>query len=234
MLAGVGASWYQWIEQGRAKNVSREVLESISHALQLDAVQHRYLLRLAGLSETPSELPHYDMNLLNQVVNGYQPNAAYIVDRYWNVLCANSAALSLFGPELASGNYLRLLFTNPRVQSRFVDWRREAGHAVSRFQAHAAGYLHDPDIRELTRELREASPEFTGMWDSRDVADRTCAALDMRAGESGHRRYYQTTLDFTFVGGFGLVLLTPSTDPTDDRTTPATSLAFDANWIPMP
>ena len=35
-LAGVGITWYTWLEQGRDINVSEQVLEAISRVLMLD------------------------------------------------------------------------------------------------------------------------------------------------------------------------------------------------------
>ena len=53
LLAGVGVSWYTWIEQGRAANVSGEVLDAIARALRLDQTQRLYLRRLAGVGADP-------------------------------------------------------------------------------------------------------------------------------------------------------------------------------------
>jgi transcriptional regulator with XRE-family HTH domain len=208
MLAGVGASWYQWIEQGRAKNVSREILESISRTLQLDRVQHRYMLNLAGLSEADSSLPSYDHPLMERVAAGFMPDPAYVVDRCWNVVCANDAAVELFGPQFQDGNYLRLLFTERSVQERFGDWRSEAANTLARFQAHAAGFIEAPDVRELIRDLRECD-DFAEMWDTQNVS-LSCNTVAMRPGGTGVDVFAQVTLQFSCAGGFSLVLLTPS------------------------
>src|SRR5437879_5361529 len=46
-LAGVGATWYTWLEQGRAISVSGQVLESLARTLQLDADERAHLFILA-------------------------------------------------------------------------------------------------------------------------------------------------------------------------------------------
>src|SRR5262249_51877974 len=46
-LAGVGTTWYTWLEQGRAIRVSEHVLESLARALQLDADERTHLFILA-------------------------------------------------------------------------------------------------------------------------------------------------------------------------------------------
>src|SRR4029079_11498430 len=49
-LAGVGVTWYTWLEQGRDINPSAQVLDAISRTLQFDPHEHSHLFTLAGLS----------------------------------------------------------------------------------------------------------------------------------------------------------------------------------------
>ena len=46
-LAGVGVTWYTWLEQGRDIGVSAAFLDSVSRALKLDATERRRLFLLA-------------------------------------------------------------------------------------------------------------------------------------------------------------------------------------------
>ena len=46
-LAGVGLSWYTWLEQGRDINASPSVLDAIAHALRLSAAERDTLYALA-------------------------------------------------------------------------------------------------------------------------------------------------------------------------------------------
>src|SRR6266567_6539337 len=47
LLAGVGITWYTWLEQGRPINASWQVLDAIAHTLRMDATQRWHLYRLA-------------------------------------------------------------------------------------------------------------------------------------------------------------------------------------------
>ncbi|MFD0572348.1 helix-turn-helix domain-containing protein [Kitasatospora gansuensis] len=49
-LAGVGVTWYTWLEQGRPINASEQVLEAVARTLRLDGTERDHLFRLAGLS----------------------------------------------------------------------------------------------------------------------------------------------------------------------------------------
>jgi hypothetical protein len=46
-LAGVGVTWYTWLEQGRPINVSAHVLHAVARTLRLDAAERDHLFRLA-------------------------------------------------------------------------------------------------------------------------------------------------------------------------------------------
>src|SRR5437899_3791124 len=47
LLAGVGISWYTWLEQGRPINASAQVLDAVARTLQLDGAERWHLYRLA-------------------------------------------------------------------------------------------------------------------------------------------------------------------------------------------
>jgi transcriptional regulator with XRE-family HTH domain len=57
LLAGVGATWYTWLEQGRAISVSGQVLESLARVLQLDADERAHLFILARGQVPADPLP---------------------------------------------------------------------------------------------------------------------------------------------------------------------------------
>ena len=46
-LAGVGVTWYTWLEQGRPIRASVQVLEAVARTLRLDTTERQHLLRLA-------------------------------------------------------------------------------------------------------------------------------------------------------------------------------------------
>src|ERR1700722_12621610 len=47
ILAGVGVTWYTWLEQGRDINASPQVLDAVSRTLLLDPHEREHLFRLA-------------------------------------------------------------------------------------------------------------------------------------------------------------------------------------------
>ncbi|MGM7648319.1 helix-turn-helix domain-containing protein [Nocardia sp. JW2] len=100
VLAGVGVSWYTWLEQGRDINVSGEVLNAIGRVLRLDSVEREHLYLLAGLNpprQAPSARPVPEG--LRQVIDSWLPRPAYLLDRHWNLVVVNRAAEVVFGQE---------------------------------------------------------------------------------------------------------------------------------------
>src|SRR6201987_3067237 len=47
-LAGVGVTWYTWLEQGRPINASVQVLSAVAQTLSLDQAEREHLYRLAA------------------------------------------------------------------------------------------------------------------------------------------------------------------------------------------
>ena len=51
-LAGVGVTWYTWLEQGRPINASTQVLDAVARTLRLDPAEQEHLFRLADVPDT--------------------------------------------------------------------------------------------------------------------------------------------------------------------------------------
>ena len=50
LLAGVGVTWYTWLEQGREINASVQVLDALARTLRLDRAEREHLYWLAEAS----------------------------------------------------------------------------------------------------------------------------------------------------------------------------------------
>ncbi|MFI6930366.1 helix-turn-helix domain-containing protein [Streptomyces sp. NPDC050287] len=210
LLAGVGVSWYTWIEQGRAENVSAEVLSAISRVLNLDDTQRQYVWRLAGLGSSHSaSSPPPDAESLKPFVDNWLPNPAYIADRVWNVVVANSAARELLALDSGCGNLMEDFLLNPQTRARYPHWEQDAATVVARFRAHAATHSGDPLLASTVDRLLARSEQFSALWNAQEVQEDSCG-IDLlehpRAGELSLRR---TTLDFTPRLGMRLTIFMP-------------------------
>src|SRR6201999_4594585 len=57
LLAGVGITWYTWLEQGRPINASVQVLDAVARALRLDHAAREHLYQLAEATPVRTAAP---------------------------------------------------------------------------------------------------------------------------------------------------------------------------------
>jgi transcriptional regulator with XRE-family HTH domain len=175
-LAGVGTTWYTWLEQGRDVRASIEVFEAIARALRLTPAERAHLILLGRGEEAPACKPPPERisPTLRRLIDNLGPNPAMVLGRRWDYLAWNRAACALFGdfdsiPRPAR-NHLWQLFMNPIRREMLPDWKETTRLAAAKFRADSASHLGDPSFEELIQELRQASPEFCKAWKRHEVA----------------------------------------------------------------
>jgi transcriptional regulator with XRE-family HTH domain len=171
MLAGISADYYLRLEQGRDRNPSAQVLESLARVLQLDDDATAYLLRLgAGKPRRPRRRPRKESvpaGVAQLVATLALP--AYVEGRYFDVLAANALATALSPRLVAGANRLRDLFLDPAEQALNPGWENAAAGMVAGFRESVGTDIDDPRYIELVGELCLASPLFSRLWARHDV-----------------------------------------------------------------
>jgi transcriptional regulator with XRE-family HTH domain len=174
-LAGVGLSWYTWLEQGRQITPSAGVLDALARVYDLDVPERAHLFHLAGVAVPASAEPYPRRapEELREVVVGLEPNPAYLLGPRADVLVWNRGAARLLGePSLApdgAQNLLWWMFTDARPHA--PSWADTARHSLARFRAEHARRYGDPAFTELIKELLGASPQFRELWRRHEVLD---------------------------------------------------------------
>ncbi|MCL6733599.1 helix-turn-helix transcriptional regulator [Streptomyces neyagawaensis] len=175
VLAGVGASWYQWLEQGRDISVSPQVLDAVARVLRLSGAERRHLYLLAGLNPpVPEPEPERrDMcDGLRRMLDAWMPYPAHIMDRYYNSVLHNDAAALVLGVRPGvTQNCLMDFFTDPMYRSRSRSWEANACSVVAQFRAACSATPDDEGLRELLARVMAVSPEFAALWERRDIED---------------------------------------------------------------
>src|SRR5690242_11529235 len=150
-LAGVGTTWYTWLEQGRDVRASSEVLCALADALRLDPAERQYVFELNGRQGTEAGLvtrPEVAQPL-QRMLHALTNQPAYIIGRRWDVLCWNRASEVVFGDysRLAGDerNSMYMLFDNPDHRRLLLEWHLLAPLAVGMFRAENAGDAGDPE-----------------------------------------------------------------------------------------
>ncbi|KLJ01128.1 helix-turn-helix transcriptional regulator [Luteimonas sp. FCS-9] len=173
-LAGVGLSWYTWLEQGRDIGVSAAFLDNLARVLRLDAAErrHLYLLAHARPPAEPGRTFCQVPPLVGRLMDDLAPHAAHVLNLRWDVLAFNAPADALFGfgahpPERR--NLLWLLFVDEGMRERLVDWETQARRMLSSYRRDHARAAQDADAQALVESLRRASPEFAAWWGHHDA-----------------------------------------------------------------
>ncbi|MEW1847537.1 helix-turn-helix transcriptional regulator [Nonomuraea angiospora] len=217
MLAGISADYYLRLEQGRDRNPSAQVLESLARVLRLDDDATAYLLRLgADKPRRRRRRPRKETvpASVAQLV-ATLPLPAYVEGRYFDVLAANALATAL-SPRLTAGaNRLRDVFLDPAEQALHPDWENAAGGMVAGFRESVGTDTDDPRFIELVGELSLASPLFSRLWARHDVEACEGAAKLIDHPQVGGLRLHRERLGVGGASGQTLVVFHP--DPgTDD------------------
>jgi transcriptional regulator with XRE-family HTH domain len=175
-LAGVGTTWYTWLEQGRDVRASASVLEAISGALEMTPAEHAHLMLLGrGEEVATGRAPKETVNpTIKRLVESLGDGPSCLTGRRFDFLAWNEAHTAVFGDpaDLPDGrcNLLWRLFTEPASRKLHPDWEEGARRIVARFRSEAARHVGDPDFDDLISALQEHSPEFREWWDLHEVA----------------------------------------------------------------
>jgi transcriptional regulator with XRE-family HTH domain len=193
-LAGVGVSWYTWLEQGRDVHPSPDVLEALARALRLDAAER---VTLFALARTELPLPAADAAAVDDdhaplvaLVEGLHPTPAYLLGPMTRVLAWNGAASALFGspfhlpPERRS--LLWMLLVEPGTAGENPGRKHTAHNMVARFRTEYAQHAGAPEYERFVEELRESSAWFARWWDEHEISDTQRGTKTLEHPTLGH------------------------------------------------
>src|SRR3954451_16536967 len=172
-LASISTDYYTRLEQGRIQP-SAPVLASLARVLRLDDDQRVYMNELAGTPaksrrRAPQKVKPYLQRILDRI-----DAPAIVMTPTHDVLAWNPLAAALmvdFGtvPE-RERNFVRLLFTDPRLRSLYPEWEELARAVVSYIRMEAARKPDDPRLAELVGDLSIRDAQFRQWWAGTHVA----------------------------------------------------------------
>ncbi|WP_274426088.1 helix-turn-helix transcriptional regulator [Chelativorans sp. YIM 93263] len=170
-LAGVGITWYTWLEQGREIGVSEDFLLRLSKILKLDDAECCHLFLLAHQRPPPPAAHHWPSVSphVQQMMDDLTTRPAYVTNLRWDVIAWNAAADRLFGfsgKEPSARNMLRMAFADPDLRRRLIAWRSEAPRLLENFRCDLALVPKDPPMLSLIEDLKKLSPDFRRWWEA--------------------------------------------------------------------
>jgi transcriptional regulator with XRE-family HTH domain len=196
-IAGVGTTWYTWLEQARDIQPSADVLKRLATALMMNPAETRHLFTLAGraapvdveeLRETPSE------NLI-RLLHSF-PLPGLLLGSRWDLIAINSAAQKTFKalPAIVEnrGNWLHFYFLQ-MDRNAVLNWETNARKMISDFRLSVSDSLDQPWVSQIVEDLREKSPEFASFWREHDVTDSGATLVEVQT-ETGVVKYERAML----------------------------------------
>jgi len=217
-LAGVGTTWYTWLEQGRDVRASLDVFEALSRALKLTPAERMHLILLGrGEEASPQTAPDERVSgTLRRLIENLGPAPAFVLGRRWDYLAWNRAAAAVFGDfakvPRAQRNHVWLTFMDPARREMFTDWDRGARLCVAKFRADTAKHLGDPAFEELVTALRNSSPEFCKAWKRHEVAGHGEGRKELRHPAEGTLVFEHAVFNPVEAPGQRFILYSPLPD----------------------
>lgn len=175
-LAGVGVTWYTWLEQGRPIHASPQVLDAVARTLQLDAVERQHMFRLAETSDSadaaalaPPLAPE-----IQPILDQLSPLPAYVLTERFDIAAYNAGYAALF-PRVADQppaerNTIMSCFASYPCCSAYENSTGTRGVLVAQLRAAYGRHVGEPAWTGFIKKMEAASPEFARMWATQDVA----------------------------------------------------------------
>jgi transcriptional regulator with XRE-family HTH domain len=215
MLAGVGTTWYTWLEQGRDVRPSSEVLAALADALHLAPAERRHLFVLHdrpaphAVPEKPEQVDQPLRRMLDSLVG--QP--ALVLGRRWDILASNRAADAVYGPydrlQKEERNMLHLVFADPDHRRLLVDWHAVAKNAIAMFRADYARHIGEPDFERLVEHLTRVSPDFAAWWPKREVTQPLAGRKRIDHAAAGRMEFEYSSFGIADQPDMKLIVFTP-------------------------
>jgi transcriptional regulator with XRE-family HTH domain len=215
LLAGMGATWYTRLEQGRDITVSAQVLESLARVLHLDAEERNHLFILAHehLPADPSPPTAVISTPLQHILDTMGICPAYVIGPNWDMLGWNQAMCRVYtdfdAMSARERNVLWFLFTNPKSRTLLADWEGDAQRSLALFRASTGRYVGERWFTTLVADLKQTSPEFREWWLRHDVQRVHTGKQELNHPIVGRLVMQSTTLQVIDHPDLRLIIYTP-------------------------
>ncbi|WP_438497423.1 helix-turn-helix transcriptional regulator [Paenibacillus sp. IHBB 3054] len=178
MLAGVSATYYTWLEQGREVTASRDIIENIGRALQLTPDEQQHLFELwnpherAAVSSISTTLNPQWREIIGQL-----PYPSFISNERSEVLAWNEEAAKMLIDFDAIPDserlMIRLLFLDSGLRRRMINWEEFTLHSVAVFRTYYDKHPEDPWFQDIVEQLCVESREFADIWKLHNIQLKT-------------------------------------------------------------
>ena len=205
--AGLSARHLSYVETGKAR-ASRELVCRLADVFGMPLRERNALLLAGGYA------PQYPENALatpalermrqaiELILAHQEPYPAFVIDRQWNVLMANGAAvrvnrLLMDGRESRHANLLHQVFDPDDFRSVIVNWPEVAEKFIRHVHEQLAAVPTDRPLQDLLADVL-GYPGVPAHWRSRDLANAPAPVLTLAfRSRLGELRFFETITTFS-------------------------------------
>ncbi|THD09572.1 helix-turn-helix domain-containing protein [Rhodanobacter lindaniclasticus] len=205
--AGISARHLSYVETGKAR-ASRELIGRLADVFAMPLRERNALLLAGGYA------PQYQENALaapalermrqaiELIIAHQEPYPAFVIDRQWNVLMANAAAvrvnqLLMDGRESRHANLLHQVFDPDDFRSVIVNWPEVAEKFIRHVHEQLAAVPTDRTLQDLLADVL-AYRDVPAHWRLRDLQDMPAPVLTLVfRSRLGELRFFETITTFS-------------------------------------
>jgi transcriptional regulator with XRE-family HTH domain len=205
--AGMSARHLSYVETGKAQ-ASRELVCRLADVFGMPLRERNALLLAAGYA------PQYPENALatpalermrqaiELIIAHQEPYPAFVIDRRWNVLMANEAAvrvnrLLMDGRESRHANLLHQVFDPDDFRPVIVNWPEVAEKFIRHVHEQLAAVPADGTLQALLADVL-SYPGVPTQWRSRDLESMPAPVLTLVfRSRLGELRFFETITTFS-------------------------------------
>lgn len=223
-LAGVGVTWYTWLEQGRAVRASEQVIGAIARALLCNETETHHLFNLAGLAAPTSArraVCEKPSAATQAILDALDPLPAMVQNARFDIRGCNRAYCRLVGIDLAEipeedRNCIYLALTHERWRYCMANREEALPRMVGFFRAAMVERMGDPLWERQLQRCLEASAEFREIWRRNEVMGIENQLKRFRHARCGEFELQQTNWWSAPKNGDRLLVFVPLDDHARD------------------
>jgi transcriptional regulator with XRE-family HTH domain len=218
-LAGVGVTWYTWLEQGRPINASVQVLAAVARTLRLDQAEQEHLYRLADVPDAavpadPGATCEQMTPEVQEILDGLVPLPASVMNERFDLLAWNAAYAAVWpgivGAAPGERNVLWQSFTYPDCCHPYVNRGDQLSTLVAQLRGAYGRHVGEPAWTRFVRRLQARSPYFARLWAEHKVANPASYLKIFRHPAYDRMVMKSTSLALLTTPGARMVVYTPA------------------------
>jgi hypothetical protein len=193
MLAGIGVTWYTWLEQGRDIQVSSDALTRIAHALRLTSSESLYIFDLAEIpyprAPPIAKTSDAEIQQTQFVLDEFRDVPAFVLSSVANVEGYNALADAIFCFDSVSGPFARnqiwRFFMDPVRRSLYKDWDTLVQLVAGQLRLMYGKMAGELYMEKMIADMLDGSESFRHAWTRQLAINTSSAEVSLRAPAVG-------------------------------------------------